>query len=173
VEADPAFNRAQRGVAGFATPHLTAGERIEVIVPDVLSGISWFVFFVATAAPALVIGLVAGAVLRSVLLAGAFGGIVAGIMALVLLMTVAHTYALALTDQRLLFIRRSFWTGRPQSIDSHFPRQDVRLTDLRGGTLFGTFKLGLPGSAPVPLSFRRATRSAVLQLAAVLGSNPV
>ena len=51
--------------------------------------------------------------------------------------------AVVLTDQRVILIAKSFWTGRPQAVAGIYPRAECRVLSYRSPTLWGKLVLQL------------------------------
>jgi hypothetical protein len=167
---------APQGIPGnvpdFLGPQLNLDERIDAVLTAALTGASWPVVIAVCAAAALIVALLGSSLaigpVRTVVLTGVAALLTAG----ALLRFVARPYPVALTDQRLVLIRRSPRNGRLGRIESTYPRSAVRLIGYRPGPLFGSLKIGLSGQSALTFSFFPGAGRGAGQIAAALQTQP-
>ncbi|MGH3168700.1 MAG: hypothetical protein ACRDN0_22815 [Trebonia sp.] len=84
-------------------------------------------------------------------------------------------YYVALTEQSVVLLRLSIWTGRPKSVRSVTPREQAGITDFSPGTLWGSFRFMTPDQKkPLKLRFAaRIYRQEAESLAAALAAGSV
>jgi hypothetical protein len=161
-------DRLQRRIAEFVAPQLAVDEGIWAILPDALTGMSWWFLIILIGVPAGIGGVMGAKAISGVLGAALVGGIAAGVVAAILFATFVRAVALVVTSNRVILVRRSSLTSRPASIDRSYARQSVSLADYRPGTLFGFLQLKVAGEPDLKLNTRRATRRAAEQVVAAL-----
>lgn len=79
-----------------------------------------------------------------------------------------RSYAIVLTDRRVIAVRSSMWTGRPKAVEAAYPRSQVRVQRYAPGQLWGKLSLAIPGSA-LDLNVHRMVRTDTDSLTAALG----
>jgi hypothetical protein len=81
-------------------------------------------------------------------------------------------YAVVVTDRRVLFIRRSFWTNRVKNIESTVPRNEVTVAAYKPPpTLWGKLVLNRPGGQ-LKLNVHRMNREELDTFVPALGGAP-
>jgi hypothetical protein len=76
--------------------------------------------------------------------------------------------AVVVTNQRVILITKSFWTGRPQAVEATFPRSACRVLAYRSPTLWGKLVLQL-GETKLTLNVPRIHGAEADALVTVLG----
>lgn len=80
-------------------------------------------------------------------------------------------YYLALTERSVALLGLSFWTGKPTSVKSVTPREQVSITDFAPGAVWGSLRLMTPErKKPLKLRFARVYRREAESIAGALPS---
>jgi hypothetical protein len=66
-------------------------------------------------------------------------------------------YFVGLTEQNVVLLSLSIWTGRPKNVKSVTPRGQASITDFNPGTVWGSFRFMTPDRTK-PLKLRFAAR---------------
>ena len=87
---------------------------------------------------------------------------------LVLLMGI-RSYAVAVSDRRVFFVRLSGWLGGPQRIEDAYPRAAVTVKEFKPGSVYGVLDLTRP-NGELKLNFHRVMRDGATDVARALGA---
>jgi hypothetical protein len=68
-----------------------------------------------------------------------------------------HVYAIVVTDQRVLFVRKSMWTNRPKRVELAVPRAQVAVAAYKPPSVWGSLTLTRP-DGPLKLNVPRIHR---------------
>ena len=164
-----ALAKRDRRVAEFVTPGLAADERIEAILSEGMTGMSWPRLITLIAIPAALVGITASAVLRGVFGAATGGFLVGGIVAMIIVATFVHSIAVAVTNRRVIVVGRSSITGRPTEVERWYERDTVRVVEVEIRTLFGHLRLQPAGGEELDVQIARGGREGAQAVAAALG----
>lgn len=80
-------------------------------------------------------------------------------------------YYLALTERNVVLLSLSIWTGKPKSVKSITPREQVSITDFTPGAVWGSLRLMTPDrNKPLKLRFARIYRQEAESISTAVAS---